>query len=93
MERPVEVTGPTTSVLDHLRKDLDDIDTAIVCLLNLRHSFALSARSIRRGNGDHGRDPKRERDIVTRITGLSTGYKLKTIRCIWTELFTASDEE
>jgi chorismate mutase/prephenate dehydratase len=71
---PQAVADPTTEALAPLRERIDTIDHEIVALLNERAEIALEIGRIKEATGRRAiRDPKREAEVIERVTSASSG--------------------
>jgi len=59
--------------IDHWRRKIDAIDTAMLHLLNLRTELALEVGRLKGQAGLVLRVPEREREILNRMKGLNPG--------------------
>ena len=59
--------------LGRMRKEIDEIDTAMLDLLNRRASIALEIAGIKRKTNLKFHSPERERAILERLTALNKG--------------------
>jgi chorismate mutase len=60
--------------LDELRAQIDEVDRAIVGLLNERARLALEAGRLKAAQGRDGvRDPEREREVLLRVAMANEG--------------------
>lgn len=59
--------------IDHWRRKIDAIDTAMLHLLNLRTELALEVGKLKGQAGLVLRVPEREREILNRMTALNPG--------------------
>ncbi len=60
--------------LDALRERIDDLDRAIVALLNERATLALEAGRVKAAAGREAvRDPEREREVLLRVAMANDG--------------------
>ena len=59
--------------IDHWRRKIDAIDTAMLHLLNLRTELALEVGKLKGQAGLVLRVPEREREILNRMKGLNPG--------------------
>ena len=65
---------PTTEALVPLRERIDTIDHEIVALLNERAEIALEIGRVKEATGRRAiRDPKREAEVIERVTSASSG--------------------
>lgn len=79
--------------LRRVRSQIDDLDNAILSLLNVRYDAATSAAAVRREYGGPHRAPDREKEIVNRLAERSTGYSPARIEALWRILFEAIGHE
>jgi chorismate mutase / prephenate dehydratase len=80
-----------SSDLGHMRKDIDDIDTAMLELLNRRASLAIEIAGIKRRTKLKFHSPERERAILERITSLNNGpFPNDALKVIFREIISAS---
>ena len=71
---PHAVADPTAAALAPLRERIDAIDHQIVALLNERAEIALEIGRIKEATGRRAiRDPKREAEVIERVTSASSG--------------------
>jgi chorismate mutase/prephenate dehydratase len=71
---PQAVADPTTKALAPLRERIDMIDHEIVALLNERAEIALEIGRVKQATGRRAiRDPKREAEVIERVTSASSG--------------------
>ncbi len=59
--------------IDDWRRKIDEIDTALLHLLNLRTELALEVGRLKNESGTALRAPTREREILDRMTSLNPG--------------------
>jgi chorismate mutase/prephenate dehydratase len=76
--RPAEPTPtsavPTPAELRRLRERIDEIDAAIVALLDERARIALEVGQVKQASGRRAvRDAAREAEVIERVTGASAG--------------------
>lgn len=77
--------------LEKLRRDIDAIDLKILELLNKRANIALEIANIKRQAGLKFYSPKREREILERLTSLNKGpFPNDAIKFIFREIISAS---
>jgi chorismate mutase/prephenate dehydratase len=68
------VADPTAEALAPLRDRIDTIDHEIVALLNERAEIALEIGRVKEATGRRAiRDPKREAEVIERVTSASSG--------------------
>lgn len=67
-------TQPTPAELRRLRERIDEIDAAIVALLDERARIALEVGQVKQAAGRRAvRDAAREAEVIERVTGASAG--------------------
>ena len=76
--------------LEKYRKDIDNIDDALVDLLNQRGNTSLKINSVKKKYNLDAYQPVREKEIIQRITNKSTIYKKTNMEAIWNEILGAS---
>ncbi len=77
--------------LDHLRRDIDQLDAEIVELLNRRARVVVKVGKLKANDGSPIYVPQREREVLDRITADNKGpLPDKTLRAIWRELMSGS---
>ncbi|SMO60092.1 bifunctional 3-deoxy-7-phosphoheptulonate synthase/chorismate mutase [Melghirimyces algeriensis] len=77
--------------LDQLRKQIDEVNTKLLELLNQRARLAQSIGEVKKSQGIHRFDPVRERDMLDRMTKLNPGpFDNDTIRHLFKQIFKAS---
>jgi chorismate mutase/prephenate dehydratase len=77
--------------LEKLRKEIDEIDTKILNLLNKRSNIVLDIAHIKRNKRAKFYSPERERQILERLTGLNKGpLPSETLKVIYREILSAS---
>jgi len=77
--------------LEKLRKDIDEIDTEILNLLNKRAHIVVEIARIKRNERAKFYSPEREREILERITSLNKGpFPNDTLKVIYREILSAS---
>lgn len=59
--------------ISNWRKKIDEVDTAVLHLLNLRAGFALEVGKLKGEEGLSLRTPEREKQIVERMQSLNPG--------------------
>jgi chorismate mutase/prephenate dehydratase len=65
---------PTPEELRRLRERIDEIDAAIVALLDERARIALEVGQVKQASGRRAvRDAAREAEVIERVTGASAG--------------------
>ncbi len=65
---------PTPAELRRLRERIDEIDAAIVALLDERARIALEVGQVKQASGRRAvRDAARETEVIERVTGASAG--------------------
>ena len=65
---------PTPAELRRLRERIDEIDAAIVALLDERARIALQVGQVKQASGRRAvRDAAREAEVIERVTGASAG--------------------
>ena len=76
--------------LNKIRKQIDDIDIKILSLLNKRAGLARKTTALKK---DIVFDPKREKEIFSKLTSTNTGpIKQKNIKKIYTEILNTCRE-
>ena len=66
--------APTPEELRRLRERIDEIDAAIVALLDERARIALQVGQVKQASGRRAvRDAAREAEVIERVTGASAG--------------------
>lgn len=77
--------------LEKLRKEIDEIDTEILNLLNRRADIVVDVARIKRDKSAKFYSPEREREILERITSLNKGpFPNDTLKVIYREILSAS---
>jgi chorismate mutase/prephenate dehydratase len=77
--------------LEKLRKEIDEIDTEILNLLNRRANFVIDIAHIKRNEKAKFYSPEREREILERISALNKGpFPNDTLKGIYREILSAS---
>ena len=77
--------------LGRMRKEIDEIDTAMLDLLNRRASIALEIAGIKRKTNLKFHSPERERAILERLTALNKGpFPNDALKVIFREIISAS---
>jgi chorismate mutase/prephenate dehydratase len=77
--------------LEKLRKEIDEIDTEILNLLNKRAHIVIDIAHIKRNESAQFYSPEREREILERITSLNEGpFPNDTLKVIFREILSAS---
>jgi chorismate mutase len=67
-------SAPTPEELRRLRERIDEIDAAIVALLDERARIALQVGQVKKASGRRAvRDAAREAEVIERVTGASAG--------------------
>lgn len=73
--------------LQRLRKRIDRLDTQVVRLLNERAALAIRVGLLKKRQGRRVFDPKRERDILRRMTTANRGpLSAQAMRTIYREI-------
>ncbi len=73
-----------------IRREIDKIDNQILKLLNLRCNKAIELSSLKKANKLPLYDPKREKDIITKLLKLNKGPLTdKALTSIYKEIFSA----
>ena len=79
------------SNLESLREEIDQIDSEIVKLLNLRVSKACDIGKIKQLKGVDPYDPAREEQVFTKLSSYSDGPLRKgSLRAVYREIISAS---
>jgi chorismate mutase/prephenate dehydratase len=77
--------------LEKLRKEVDEIDTEILNLLNRRSNVVIDIANIKRNEKAKFYSPEREKEILERITTLNKGpFPNDTLKVIYREILSAS---
>lgn len=76
--------------LKDIRKQIDEIDDAIVDLLNKRANAVIKIGNVKKSLNLEISQPKREEEIRERIKNKSTIFKKKSLDAIWKEIMSAS---
>lgn len=77
--------------LEKLRRDIDEIDTEMLDLLNRRANIVIEIANIKRNEKAKFYSPEREREILERITALNKGpFPNDTLKVIYREILSAS---
>ena len=77
--------------LEKLRKEIDELDTEILKLLNRRAHIVIDIAHIKRNERAKFYSPEREREILERITSLNEGpFPNDTLKVIFREILSAS---
>ncbi len=77
--------------VEKLRKKIDEIDDAIVELLNKRSTIVLEIAHVKRNENAKFYSPERERQILERLTSRNPGpFPNETLRVIYREILSAS---
>jgi len=77
--------------LGRMRKEIDNIDTAMLALLNKRASIAIEIAGIKRRKSLKFHSPERERAILERLTVMNKGpFPNDALRVIFREIISAS---
>jgi chorismate mutase/prephenate dehydratase len=77
--------------LEKLRKEIDEIDTKILNLLNKRSNIVLDIAHIKRNENAKFYSPERERQILERLANLNKGpFPNETLKVIYREILSAS---
>ncbi|HJT27056.1 MAG TPA: chorismate mutase [Pyrinomonadaceae bacterium] len=59
--------------IEHWRKEIDDIDTELLRLLNMRARLALKVGALKQAADLPCRDPERERNVLHRLLEINDG--------------------
>ena len=78
--------------LKEFRKDIDNIDNKIINLLNKRAEIVIEIGKIKKLLNLGVFQPKREEEIIQRITNKSTLLKPSIVKTIWKEIMGASKD-
>jgi 3-deoxy-7-phosphoheptulonate synthase/chorismate mutase len=79
------------SRLDHLRKEIDDLNERILTLLQERGRTVLRIAELKRSQGLDGYDPRREEEMLHTLTPAATGpFGPAEVREIFKSIFRAS---
>jgi len=78
--------------LKEFRKDIDNIDDKIINLLNKRAEIVIEIGKIKKLLNLGVFQPKREEEIIQRITNKSTLLKPSIVKTIWKEIMGASKD-
>jgi len=77
--------------LEKLRREIDQIDNEILKLLNKRAEVVIGIAHIKRNEKAKFYSPKREREILERLTALNKGpFPHETLKVIYREILSAS---
>lgn len=77
--------------LEKLRREIDEIDTEMLNLLNRRANIVIEIANIKRNEKAKFYSPEREREILERITALNKGpFPNDTLKVIYREILSAS---
>jgi chorismate mutase/prephenate dehydratase len=83
--------GKDLKELEKLRKNIDEIDSEILNLLNRRARIVVEIANIKRNESAKFYSPEREREIIERITDLNKGpFPNDTLKVIYREILSAS---
>ncbi|MFX0075752.1 MAG: prephenate dehydratase [Candidatus Hermodarchaeota archaeon] len=76
--------------LEDIRKKIDEIDDALVDLLNKRADAVMKVGNLKKLLNLDVFQPKREEEIKSRLKDRQTIYKKESIEAIWNEIISAS---
>lgn len=80
-----------TDELEKLRKKIDDVDEAILALLNKRAKIVLKVGEIKRAENKGFYSPQREKEILERLQKLNAGpFPNDALKIIFREILSAS---
>ncbi len=82
---------PKRISLEPLRREIDDVDTQLIALLNRRAALAQEIGVIKRERGEGAFDPARHRQVLRRIRQKNGGpFPTDQLERVWTEIMGAS---